>query len=226
MTTTRSYLILCTLLIGSGPGRASDLTNKTDPLSVVMLQAVRRGMSTLSLRPAERTDQDLLWATWSDHGPFERDPDDARTASHLSLIRRVGSRASVIWSRTFPGAFEPTIQTLYGSTLPNDRKIVLLSYQLGGDEAVGTVFSLAADDAVAEIGSVAAQSVELRPEQDNLLWSQVSPADPPDCYRLDPTGRRLMRVACPEQGQPSPGLIPPPGTPAAAPPARTALPPG
>ena len=172
--------------------------NKTDPLSAVMLHAVRRGMSILSLRPAERNDQDLLWA-WSDHGSFERDPDDAKTASHLALIRRVASRASVIWSRTFPGAFAPTIQTLYGSTLPDDRKIVLLSYQLGGDEAVGTVFSLAANDAVAEIGSVAAQSVELRPEQDNLVWSQASPADPPDCHRLDPTGRRLVTVACPDR---------------------------
>ena len=47
---------------------------------------------------------------------------------------------------------------------------MLLRYQLGGDEAVGTVFSLAANDVVAEIGSVAAQLVELKPEQD-LLWS-------------------------------------------------------
>ena len=86
---------------------------------------------------------------------------------------------------------------LYGSTLPDDRKIVLLRYQLGGDEAVGTFFSLTANDTVAEIGSIAAQLVELKPEQDNLLWSQASPADPPDCHRPDPTGRRLVTVACP-----------------------------
>ena len=88
------------------------------------------------------------------------------------------------------------IQLLYGK-VPEDRKIVMLRYQLGGDEAVGTFFSLAANDTVAAVGSVTAQSVLLRPEQDNLLWSQTSPADPPDCHRLDPTGQRLMTVKCP-----------------------------
>ena len=45
----------------------------------------------------------------------------------------------------------------YGGTLPDDRKIVLLGYQMGGDGAVGTFVSLTANDAVAGIGSVAAQ---------------------------------------------------------------------
>ena len=53
-----------------------------------------------------------------------------------------------------------------GSIPPDDRKIVLLDWRPGGDEAVGTFSSLAANDAVAGIGPVAVQRVALKPAQD------------------------------------------------------------
>ena len=191
------WFALCILMTSFNLGYASGSTsNKMDPLATVMLRAIRNGMSTLSVLPAEWNGQDLIWAAWSDHGPFEIDPDDTKTKSNLALIRRRGSAVSVIWSKSFPGAFEPTIQMLYGSTLPKDRKIILLKYQLGGDEMVGTFFSLTAGGVVAVTPPVAAQTLELRQEQDNLLWSQASPADQPDCYRLDPTGQKLSKVSC------------------------------
>ena len=184
------------LLLGLGPSYASDsMTSKAEPLAAVVLHAVRSGISTLSPLPAERDDQDLIWAAWSDHGPADHDPDSSRTASHPALIRQRGSSVSTIWSRTFPEAYEPKIQMLYG-ILPDDRKIVLFKYRLGADEAVATFYGLTANDAVTRIGSVAAQTVELRPEQANLLWSRTSPVDPPDCHRLDPTGQRLVTVGC------------------------------
>ena len=192
MSLRRLSLILYPLLLGTHPACASGpTTGKAGPLAAVVLRAVRSGAFSLSLLPAERTDQDLTWATWSDHAP----DDNLDAVSHLALFRRRGSAVSMLWSRTLPGAYEPSVQMLYGN-VPEDRKIVLLKYQVGADEAIGSFFSLTADDAVIAIGSVTAQTVELRPEQDNLLWSQASTADPPDCYRLDPSGRHLLKVGC------------------------------
>ena len=68
------------------------MTGRADPLAAVVLRAVRSGAFSLSLLPAERKDQDLTWATWSDHAP----DDNLNAVSHLALFRRRGSAVSML----------------------------------------------------------------------------------------------------------------------------------
>ena len=176
-------LVLTVPVWAAGQDRSISKSSTRDVLALA-----KTGLSTLSLLPVDRDDEDLLWACWSEDGP-------TRKTSIVALIRRQGRSARLIWSARYADAYEPVIAQIYGPLTPGVSAL-LLHYQTGADDAHATLLSVNTHDFVSVIGSVRGQTVDLLPWADNTIRASSGPGDPPICYGWKTGTGTLARRPC------------------------------
>ena len=162
------------------------------PLGGTVLGLIARDVSTLSIVPADRDDQGLVWATWTDYGAR----DAQAPTSHLALVRKVGTSSVLLWSQRYPGAYEPRIEPLHGD-VPPGVTAVLLRDQLGAAYARAIVYTVDRHDAVRRVGAVEGGIIDLLSYADNTLRVSDDPHDRPICYGWRRSDDTLAVRPCP-----------------------------
>ena len=189
-----ALLSSCLFVILAGSVLAAPVPPGPDdgPLGRTVLGVIAKDISTLSIVPVDRDDQELVWATWTDYGPH----DAQAPTSHLALVRKIGTSPILLWSEHYPGAYEPRIELLHGN-VPPAVTAVLLRDQLGAAYARAILYAVDRNDAVRRIGTVEGGVIDLLTYADNTLRVSADPHDRPTCYGWRRSDDTLAVRPCP-----------------------------
>ena len=190
----RAGLGACLFVVLAGPALAARVPTAPGdgPLGGTVLGLIAKDVSTLSIVPVDRDDQELVWAAWTDYGVH----DAQAPTSHLALIRKTRTSPILLWSERHPGAYEPRIEPLHGDG-PSGVTAVLLRDQLGAAYARAILYTVDRHDAVRRVGTVEGGIIDLLTYADNTLRVGADPHDRPTCYGWRRSDDTLAVRPCP-----------------------------
>ena len=190
----KALLGACLFVVLAGPVLAARVPIEPDdgPLRRTVLGMIAKDISTLSIVPVDRDDQELVWATWTGDGPH----DAQAPTSHLALVRKIRTSPILLWSERYPGAYELRIELLHGDG-PAGITAVLLRDQLGAAYARAILYAVDRHDAVRRIGTVEGGIIDLLTYAGNTLRVGADPHDRPTCYGWRRSDDTLAVRPCP-----------------------------